>query len=116
MIHRNPLPPIFNDDKSERSNRCPLCGIAFNPFESKILKENNKHKLLYTNCRGCQNSIITLYSFDDFGISVLGLFVDLKEKDARKFMQQKPINADFVIEAYGKLKDEKNLLKIFKQE
>jgi len=113
MINRNPLPPIFNEEKSEKTNRCPLCGIAFNPFESKILKENSQYKLLYTNCRSCRNSIITLYSFDDFGISVLGLFVDLTEKDARKFMEKKAISADFVIEAYGKLKDEKNLHKLF---
>ena len=64
MINRNNLPPIFNEEKKEKANRCPLCGLAFSPFESKILKENSKYKLLFNHCRGCKNSIITLYSFD----------------------------------------------------
>ena len=116
MIQKNPLLPLFGEEKIEKQSRCPLCGVYFNPFESKLLKEDEEHKLVYAKCKGCRNSIVTFYSFDDFGVGVLGLFVDLSEKDAARFMNQDQISADFTIEAYSQIKDQNKLLKLFKSE
>ncbi|PKL72736.1 hypothetical protein CVV26_00550 [Candidatus Kuenenbacteria bacterium HGW-Kuenenbacteria-1] len=76
---------------------CPICNEHHKLIEVKILEEKGNKHLIYSKCKKCYSSIVSLVTTDNLGVNSVGLVTDLIESDVLKFKNSSIVNNDDVI-------------------
>lgn len=97
---------VFSDNPTLITH-CPICNARFNPLEAKILQESDITHLVHVKCQYCHSAIVALIMVNNMGVSSVGLVTDLSSEDTLKFIAERPIDSDDVLEVHQALNNQK---------
>jgi hypothetical protein len=104
------IPPNLGFNKPNESLKlvsfCPVCREKYNPFEAKVIEENNSAHLLHVKCSNCQAAILALIMTSGMGVSSVGLVTDLNGNEIRRFIGGKKVDSDDVLSLYSLIKED----------
>ena len=79
---------------------CPLCQVAYQEKEVRLVGEKGATKLFHCTCRACGHAMLALILESQGSLSTVGVVTDLEVQDALRFRDSQAITDDDCIRAH----------------
>lgn len=86
-------------------SRCPFCSAEYDIEGAKVIGEEEDSTMIYVTCSECESSIVAIVAMSGLGIISLGLVTDMTAEDTKRFMKEKNVSSDELLNIYELLKN-----------
>lgn len=85
---------------------CPLCQVAYQSAEVRLLGERGSTRLFHCTCRSCGQAVLAVILETNGSVSSVGLVTDLEIQDALRFTNVPAVSSDECIMAHRLMEGE----------
>lgn len=96
-------------DPSQLAISCPLCDHGYEPYQSRILKNENAAQLWYVMCSNCLHGIMLVVTMTDYGVNSVGIVTDMTDEDVLRLQNHSVIEVNDCLDLHQALNESPEL-------